>query len=91
MGEFTNFKNNLCYLLKDKEKDLYFSQLRDGYSAAYKPAYPNSTTNDFIINTIDKSGAYLRGNYELIIFVDNKVTAVYFDYLDDLVDFVIEK
>lgn len=56
----------------EKWESIYFSQLKDGYSAAYKPNYPESSNEDVIINDIQNSGAYLNGNYELIHFHDGK-------------------
>lgn len=32
--------------------DVYFSQMRDGYSASYKPNYPKYYTKDMIIQTL---------------------------------------
>lgn len=86
MTKFEKFKNDILSLPGgwNKEINIYFSQTRDGYTAAYKPEYPQTSKNDIIINTIDESGAYLRGNYELIMFVDKKIMALYFQDLSEL-------
>ena len=64
--------------------------MRDGYSATYKPQYPNGSASDTTIQTIDKSGAYLRGNYELIIYLENKFTALYFQSIEQLKKYFTE-
>ena len=64
--------------------DVYFSQLRDGYSAAYKPKHPEYCNNDMIINTLAGTGAQNRGNYELIRYRDGKFGSEYFENLDDI-------
>lgn len=67
MGNFKDFRSRVTAIFpEDKRKDIYFSQIKDGYGAAYKPLFPESSQNDIIINSIYNSGAYLRGNYELI-------------------------
>ena len=90
MTLFKIFKNQILSLPKEwQNKDkVYFSQLKDGYSAAYKPYYPKSSYNDMIINTIDKSGAYKRGNFELIIFLQDKFTALYFESFEQLKKYI---
>ncbi len=35
----------------EKWNDIYFSQFKDGYSAAYKPNYPEDSKNDVVVNT----------------------------------------
>lgn len=65
-------------------ESVFFSQTRDGYSAAYKPSYPESSKNDMIINDIRNSGAYLRGNYELIKMENGKFQPFYFDQISDI-------
>lgn len=86
MTNFKTFKSNVLSLpgVWNDEKNIYFSQTRDGYSAAYKPHYPRGSKKDMIIQTIDKSGAYLRGNYELIIFLNTKYQSLYFQTLTEL-------
>jgi hypothetical protein len=84
MSSFRDFINKVLSLPGIEEKNTYFSQMRDGYAAAYKPLFPKSSEKDFIIQTIDQSGAYLRGNYELIAFDGSKVTSFYFEDFDNL-------
>lgn len=84
MSNFKDFKNKVLSIPGIKENHTFFSQMRDGYSAAHKPVFPKSSKKDFIIQTIDQSGAYLRGNYELIAFEGEKVTSFFFEYFDDL-------
>lgn len=86
MSNFKKFQNDILSLpgIWRNKKDIYFSQMKDGYSAAYKPQYPNSSNADKIIQTIDRSGAYLRGKYELIIYLENKFTALYFQDIEQL-------
>lgn len=50
MGNFKDFKSSV----KKKggiwaSDDVYFSQFRDGYSAAYKPNYPQDSAEDQVI------------------------------------------
>ena len=90
MGKFKDFKNNIAELggVWNDKNNIYFSQMRDSYAAEYRPHSPRSSTKDIIIQTIEKTGAYLRGNYELIIFLENKFTALYFDDVDDIKNFL---
>lgn len=85
MGNFTDFRNHVKAVFSFMpEKDLYFSQLRDGYVAAYKPAYPESTDQDVRISEISDSGAYLRGNYELVHVHNGKAHSHYAEHLSQL-------
>ena len=90
MGNFKDFKNNIAELggVWNNQNNVYFSQQRDCYAAEYRPRYPLSSKKDIIIQTIDRTGAYLRGNYELIMFLENKVVALYFDDVDDIKNFL---
>ena len=67
-------------------EDVYFTQTRDGHYASYKPMYPSASTEDAVISDITSSGAYLRGDYELVRFEKDagKVTATYFTSFEDL-------
>lgn len=86
MSNFKDFQRTILSLsgVWKNESSVYFSQMKDGYSAAYKPNYPKGSTRDMIIQTIDKSGAYRRGNYELMIFLDNKYQSIYFQNIAQL-------
>lgn len=64
--------------------DVYFSQMRDGYSASYKPNYPKYCTKDMIIQTLKNTGAQNRGNYELIIYKGGKYCSEYFNSIDEI-------
>lgn len=84
-SEFKFFRSEVTALFPlEKRNDIYFSQMRDGYSATYKPEYPNGSKRDIIISDISESGAYLRGNYEMIHFHDGKAHAHYAEKLFDL-------
>lgn len=73
ISDFKMFKRSIFSIFPhEKWDDIYFSQFIVGYSAAYKPNYPESSNEDIIINAIQNSGAYLNGNYELIHFHDGK-------------------
>ena len=86
-SDLKNFKRAIKALGgKWASDDVYFSQMRDGYSAGYKPAYPKCCNDDMTIQTIYGTGAANRGNYELIVFRDGKFTSEYFDKLDDIED-----
>lgn len=63
---------------------VYFSQMRDQYSAAYKPEYPAASGRDIVINAIDQTGAYLRGNFELVHIHGGSVHAHYFNSLEEV-------
>lgn len=91
MSYFNFFKDDILSLpgVWQNENDIYFSQMKDGYSAAYKPLYPNGCNKDIIINTINNSGAYLRGNYEVIIFLETKYTALYFKTIEEVKSFFL--
>ena len=64
--------------------DVYFNQERDGYAASYKPMYPEYCNKDIIIQTIYNTGAYKRGNYELIIHDGTKFHSLYFMTMQEL-------
>lgn len=68
--------------------DVYFSQHRDCYVASYKPGYPESTSNDMVIQTIYGTGAQNRGNYELIAFDGCKFSSWYFMGLKEIRDYM---
>lgn len=90
MSDFKTFRDNILSLpgvWRNKE-DAYFAQTRDSYIAAYKPLYPGNSKKDAIIQTIDKSGAGLRGSYELIVYLGNKYTALYFRDIDQLKKYI---
>ena len=63
---------------------VYFSQMRNQYSAAYKPEYPAASGKDIVINAIDQTGAYLRGNFELIHIHGGAVHAHYYKSLAEV-------
>ena len=81
MSDFKQFQNSIKSIGNVwSGNDVYFNQMRDCYSATYKPNYPDGSTKDMIIQTIDHN----RGNYELIIWEDGKYTSKYFDNVDKL-------
>lgn len=87
MTNFKQFQNDIKNIGNIwSSNDVYFMQTKDSYSATFKPYYPSSSTRDMIIKTIDRTGAYKRGNYELIVFDDEgeKYTSEYFDTIDQL-------
>lgn len=85
MSNFKQFRNDIKNIGDVwSGNDVYFNQMRDCYSAAYRPNYPESCTKDMIIQTIDRTGAYKRGNYELIIYEGGKYTAKYYFSLDEI-------
>ena len=54
MSNFKMFQQNIKALGGIwQSEDVYFSQFRDGYSAAYKPNYPKKSINDKLINSAD--------------------------------------
>lgn len=71
--------------------DIYFSQMKDGYSATYKPKYPDSCIEDMVIQTLENSGAYKRGNYELIIWKENKYGCEYFNNIEEIKQYFSSK
>lgn len=91
MTDFKKFKNDILSLpgVWKNENDVFFTQYRDCFEASYRPNYPNGSAKDASIRTIDKTGAYLRGNYELIIFQDGKYNAIYFLNLEELKNYFL--
>ena len=90
MTDFKKFKNDILSLpgIWKNENDIFFTQYRDCYEALYNPNYPNGSTKDIIIRTTDKTGAYLRGNYELIIYQNGKYNAIYFSDFEELKKYI---
>lgn len=85
MSKFKDFQNKIKEINNVwNGEHVFFTQMRDGYSASYKPKYPESCNDDMIIQTLEGTGAANRGNYELIIFDDGKFTSKYFDYADEI-------
>lgn len=85
MGKFKDFQIRVKEISKTwNSENVFFTQMRDGYSASYKPEYPEACNDDMIIQTLEGTGASNRGNYELIIFDDGKFTSKYFDYVDEI-------
>ena len=83
MSDFKNFKNKVKALGGVwASEDTYFSQTRDEYCAEYRPSYPSSTNRDMILKDIRRTGAYLRGNYEIVRLWGGKVQAFYYEDLD---------
>lgn len=66
--------------------DVYFTQMRDGYSAGYKPEYPKNSNADMTIQTLCGTGAESRGNIELIVFRDGKFGSEYFKHIDEITE-----
>lgn len=85
MTKFKEFQNDIKSIGNVwSGNSVYFSQMKDGYSAAYKPKYPDGCTEDMIIQTLENSGAYNRGNYELTIWKENKYSCEYFNYIEEI-------
>lgn len=92
MSDFKEFKDLVLSLpgVWQESKNVYFSQMRDGYLAAYKPSYPEGTKKDMTLQTIYNTGAYLRGAFELSVFLENKFTAIYFSDVGALIKYFAE-
>lgn len=71
-------------------ENVYFSQMRDGYTAAYKPKYPEPCNKYMTIQTLWASGAYNRGNYELISYREGKFSSNYFNSIAEIKQFLEE-
>lgn len=85
MTNFKKFKNDIKNIGGVwNTDDVYFSQMRDGYSASYQPKYPDGCTEDMIIQTLENSGAYNRGNYELTIWQEHKYGCEYFNTIEEI-------
>lgn len=85
MSDFKQFQNNIKSIGNVwNGNDVYFSQMKDGYSATYKPNYPDGCTKDMIIQTLEGTGAANRGNYELTIWKDGKFGVEYFDSFNEI-------
>ena len=85
MTNFKDFQNKIREIGNVwNGENIYFSQMRDSYCAAYKPKYPNGCTEDMTIQTLENTGAYNRGNYELTIWKEGKYGCVYFDDIDEI-------
>ena len=88
MTNFKQFKSDIKKIGKMWNTDnVYYSQMRDGYSVSYKPKYPESCINDMIIQTLEGTGSANRGNYELIIWEAGKYTSKYFDTIEEIKQF----
>lgn len=84
MSDFKEFQKLIFKIYGEyKTKDLYFSQLKDGYSAAYKPRFPEWCDDDEIIQYFPN---YERGAYELIHKHAGKYHSHYSDDIDDLAE-----
>lgn len=69
------FKNRVYKKIKTINKninddDLYFSQMLDGYSMAYKPKYPNTSKKDFCIYSDIFGNITVSGNLKTITGVN---------------------
>ncbi len=85
MSKFKDFQNKIKEINNVwNSEHVFFNQMRDGYSASYKPKYPEYCNDDMIIQTLEGTGAANRGNYELIIFDGMKFTSKYFDDTDEI-------
>ena len=92
MSDFKEFQKEIKALGNPWNTDnVYFSQHRDGYAASYKPMYPKYCNEDMIIETIYNTGAYKRGNYELIIHDGIKFHSLYFMSMKDIKDYFINR
>lgn len=88
MSNFKQFQKDVRFIYPIwRSEDVYFSQMRDSYSAEYRPKYQDYCTDDMIIQTTDWNGSYLNGNFELIIYEDGKYTSKYFDAIDEIKEF----
>ena len=85
MSKFKDFQNEIKEINNVwNSENVFFTQMRDGYSASYRPKYPGYCNEDMIIQTLEGTGAANRGNYELIIFAGGKFTSKYFNYVDEI-------
>ena len=85
MSKFKDFQNEIKEINNIwNSENVFFTQMRDGYSASYRPKYPGYCNEDMIIQTLEGTGAANRGNYELIIFAGGKFTSKYFNYVDEI-------
>lgn len=93
MGNFTDFQRIIRSIGGVwNSENVYFSQTRDSYVAAFKPQYPTSTQQDMLIQTIDRSGAYQLGDFEFIRYYPElkKCMSQYFRTFQQMKDFLIE-
>ena len=85
MSKFKDFQNEIKEINNVwNSENVFFTQMRDGYSASYRPKYPEYCNKDMIIQTLEGTGAANRGNYELIIFTGGKFISKYFNYVDEI-------
>lgn len=85
MSNFKQFQNNIKNIGNVwNGNDVYFTQMIDGYSATYKPNYPECCIKDMIIQTLEGTGAANRGNYELTIWKDGKFEVEYFNSMNEI-------
>lgn len=68
--------------------DVYFTQMRDEYSADYRPEYPASTHKDMLIRDIRRWGCTIPGNYMLVSYWQDadKWHAMYANDLKTLIE-----
>ena len=53
MSKFKDFQNKIKEINNVwNGEHVFFTQMRDGYSASYKPKYPESCNDDMIIQTL---------------------------------------
>lgn len=85
MSKFKNFQIGVKEISKTwNSENVFFTQMRDGYSASYRPKYPEYCNDDMIIQTLEGTEAVNRGDYELIIFDDGKFTSKYFNDTEEI-------
>lgn len=85
---FKDDMNNADWNKLRLNKSLFtFSTETNNGQISHCAKYSNSN-NTFMIQTIDQTGAYLRGNYELIYYCGTKWTSAYFQTFDALYKFI---
>ena len=85
MNKFKDFKDKIKEISNTwNSENVFFNQMRDGYSASYRPKYPKYCNDDMTIQTLEGTGAANRGDYELIIFDGGKFTSKYFDDIEEI-------
>ena len=75
------FRNRVFESVKKVDKsisddDLYFSQMRNGYSLAYMPCYPKTSNADFIVYQDLDGSIRLSGNLYSMIPTIRKFTDI---------------
>lgn len=64
-----------------KSDNVLVSQHRDGYSAAYRPEYPEISDKDIVISPALAKG---DGNYVLVRKINGRLVSFYYDSIEDI-------